>query len=109
MFILAAWIDCFVYISDGVVTRGYLVFIICILESMVLQVVQVVLLLVVLLLVGFVDAVRDDGALICLKYEDDFGCCREKGTAGSGILWFDSGGSLGLIIKLYLRKEMNTI
>ena len=42
----------------------------------VLQVVQVVLLLVVLLLVGFGDAVMYDGALIWFKYEDDFGCCR---------------------------------
>ena len=43
MFILVAWIHCFVYISNGVVTRGYihLVFIIFVLESMVLQVVQV--------------------------------------------------------------------
>ena len=47
------------------VTRGYihLVFIILALEIMVLQVVQFVLLLVlVLLLVGFVDAVMYDGA-----------------------------------------------
>ena len=51
-------------------------FIIFILESMVLQVVQVVLLLVVLLLVGFGDAVMCDGALILFKCEDDFGCCR---------------------------------
>ena len=43
---------------------------------MLLQVVQVVLLLVVLLLVGFGDAVMYDGALIWFKYEDDFGCCR---------------------------------
>ena len=73
MFILAAWIHCFVYISKGLITRGYihLVFIIFILESMLLQVVQVVLLLVILFFVGF-----GDGGLIWLKYEDDFGCCR---------------------------------
>ena len=43
-------LDRFVYISNDVVTRGYIhwVFIIFVLESMVLQVVQVVLLLVVL-------------------------------------------------------------
>ena len=78
MFILAAWIHCFVYISKGLVTRGYIhfVFIIFVLESMLLQVVQVVLLLVVLLLVGFGDAVMSDGALILFKYEDDFGCCQ---------------------------------
>ena len=77
MFILAAWIHCFVYISC-LVTRGFIhfVFIIFVLESMLLQVVQVVLLLVVLLLVGFGDAVMYDGALIWFKYEDDFGCCR---------------------------------
>ena len=49
-------------------------FIIFVLESMLLQVVQVVLLLVILLLVGFGDAVMYDGALIWFKYEDDFGC-----------------------------------
>ena len=38
-----------------------------ILQSMLLQVVQVVLLLVVLLLVGFGDAVMCDGALIWFK------------------------------------------
>ena len=56
VFILAAWIHCFVYISKGLVTRGYIhyVFIIFILESMLLQVVQVVLLLAVLLLVVLV-------------------------------------------------------
>ena len=55
MFILAAWIHCFVYISGGLVARGYIifVFIIFILESMLLQVVQVVLLLVVLFVGGF--------------------------------------------------------
>ena len=44
-----AWIHCFVYISNGVVTRGYihLVFIIFVLESMLLRVVQVVLLLLI--------------------------------------------------------------
>ena len=61
MFILAAWLYCFVYISKGLVTRGYIhfvhVFIIFVLESMLLQVVQVLLLLVVLLLVGFGDHV----------------------------------------------------
>ena len=69
MFILAAWIHCFVYISGGLVARGYIhfVFIIFVLESMLLQVVQVVLLLVVLLLVGFGDAVMCDGALIWFK------------------------------------------
>ena len=41
-------------------------FIIFVSESMLLQVVQVVLLLVVLLLVGFGDAVMYDGALIWL-------------------------------------------
>ena len=51
-------------------------FIILVLESMVLQVIQVVLLLVVLLLVGFGDAVMYNGALILFKYEDDFRCCR---------------------------------
>ena len=71
-------VHCFVYISNGVVTRGYihLVFTIFVLESMVLQVVQVVFLLVVLLLVSFGDAGMYDGALIWLKYEEDFGCCR---------------------------------
>ena len=43
---------------------------------MFLQSVQVVLLLVVLLLVGFGDVVMYDGGLIWFKYEDDFGCCR---------------------------------
>ena len=51
-------------------------FIIFLLESMLLQVVQVVLLLVVLLLVDFGDAVMYGGALIWFKFEDDFGCCR---------------------------------
>ena len=47
--ILVARIHCFVYISNVVVTRGYpFVFIIFVLESMVIQVVQIVLLLVVL-------------------------------------------------------------
>ena len=98
MFKLAAWLHCCVYISKGLVTRGYIhfVFIIFVLESMLLQVVQVVLLLVVLLLVGFGDAVMYDDTLIWFKYEDDFGCCWLKGSAGSGIFWFDSGGSLGL-------------
>ena len=70
VFILFAWIHCFVYISNGVATRVYihLVFIIFVLESMVLQVVQVELLLVVLLLVGFSDAIMYDGALILFKY-----------------------------------------
>ena len=78
MFILAAWMHCFVYIFKVLVTRGIsiLFFIIFVLESMLLQVAQVVLLLVVLLLVDFSDAVMYDGALIWLKYEDDFGCCR---------------------------------
>ena len=78
MFIFVTRIHCFVYISNDVLTRGYIhfVLIIFVLESMVLQVVQVVLLLVVLLLVGFGDAVMYDGALILFKYEDDFGCCR---------------------------------
>ena len=69
MFILAAWIHCFVYISGGLVARGYIHFvcIIFILESKLLQVVQVVLLLVVLLLVGFSDAVMCDGALSRFK------------------------------------------
>ena len=49
--------------------------IIFILESMLLQVVQGVLLLVVLLLVGFGDVVMYDGALILFKYEDEFACC----------------------------------
>ena len=75
VFILVAWIHCFVYISRGVVTRWYIhyVFIIFVLESMLLQVVQVILLLIVLLSVGFVDAVMYNGALIWFKYEDDFG------------------------------------
>ena len=79
MFVLVAWIHCFVYISNGVVnTRGYihLVFMIFVLESMILQVVQVVLLLVVLLVVGFGDAVMYDIALILFKYDNNFGCCR---------------------------------
>ena len=70
MFILAAWIHCFVYIAGGLVARGYINFVFIIflvLESMLLQVVQVVLLLVVLLLVGFGDAVKCDGALIWIK------------------------------------------
>ena len=77
MFILAAWIHCFVNISKGLVTREYIhfVFVIFVLESMLLQVVQVVLLLVVLLFVGFGDAVMYDGALIWFKYEDIFVCC----------------------------------
>ena len=51
-------------------------FIIFVLENMLLQVVQVILLLVVLLSVGFGDAVMYDGAFICFKYyEDDLGCC----------------------------------
>ena len=62
MFILAAWIHCFVYISGGLVARGYIHFV-----FMLLQVVQVELLLVVLLLVGFGDAVMCDGALIWFK------------------------------------------
>ena len=37
---------------------------------------QVVLLLVVLFLGDFGDAVMYDDALIWFKYEDDFGCCR---------------------------------
>ena len=76
-FILVPWIHCFVYISKGLVTRGniHFVFIIFVLESMLLQVVQVVLLLIVLLLVGFGDAVMYDGPLIWFKYEDDFGRC----------------------------------
>ena len=78
MFILVPWIHCFVYISKGLVTRGYIhfVFIIFVLESMLLQVLQVILLLVVLLLVDFGDAVIFDGTLIWFKYEYDFGCCR---------------------------------
>ena len=77
MFILAAWLHCFVYISKGLVTREYIhcVFIVFVLESMLLQVVQFVLLLVVPFFVGFGDAVMYDGALIWLKYEDDFRCC----------------------------------
>ena len=69
VFTVVAWIDCFVYISNGAVNRGYihLVFIIFILDRMVLQVVQVILLHVVLSLVGFGDAVMYDGALIWLK------------------------------------------
>ena len=74
----------------------HLVFIIFVLESMLLQLAHVVLLLVTLLLVGFGDAVMYDGALMLFEYEDDFGCCRKKGTAGSGIRWFHSGSSLGL-------------
>ena len=54
MFILVVWIHCFVYISNGVVTSGYIhfVFIIFVLESMLLQAMY-------------------DGVLICFKYEDD--------------------------------------
>ena len=65
MFILVAWIHCFVYISNRVVARGYihLVFIIFVLESMLLQVVQVVRLLVVLLSVVSGDAVMYDMVL----------------------------------------------
>ena len=78
MFILATWIHYYVYISKGLVTRGYIhfVYIIFVLESMFLQMVQVVLLLVVLLLVDFGDAVMFDGTLIWFEYEYDFGCCR---------------------------------
>ena len=78
MFIQAVWIHCFVNISKGLVTRGYIHFvsIIFVLESMLLQVVQVVLLRVVLLLVGFGDADMYDGTLIWFKCEDDFVCCR---------------------------------
>ena len=75
VFILVASIQCFVYISDS---GGYIhfVFRIFVLESMLLQVVQVVLWLVVLLSVRFCDAVMYDGVLIWFKYEDDFGCCQ---------------------------------
>ena len=54
MFILVAWIHCFVYISNDVVTMGciHFVFIIFVLETMLLQVMY-------------------DGALICFKYEDN--------------------------------------
>ena len=38
--------------------------------------VQVLLLLVVLLLVDFGDAVMFDGTLIWFEYEYDFGCCN---------------------------------
>ena len=48
-------------------------FIIFAVESMLLQVVQVGLFIVVLLSVGFGDAVMYNGALIWLEYEDDFG------------------------------------
>ena len=77
VFILVAWIHCFVNISKGLVTRGYIhfVFIIFILESMLLQVVHVILLLVVLLSVGSGDVVMYNGALIWFKCEDDFRCC----------------------------------
>ena len=53
MFILVARIHCFVYISNYVVTKGYIhiVFIVFVLESMVLQVVQAVPLFVVLYLI----------------------------------------------------------
>ena len=66
VFILVAWIHCFAYISNGIVTRGYIpfVFIIFFLVSMLLQVGQVVLLLVVLFTGGFGEAVMYDGALI---------------------------------------------
>ena len=74
--ILVAWIHCFVYISNGVVTRGYIhwVFINFVSGSMLRQVVLVVLLLVVLLFVGLGDKVMYDGTLIWFKYEGDFGC-----------------------------------
>ena len=80
VFSLLTWIHCFVYISNGVVSRRYihLVFIIIVLKSMLLQVVQVVLLLVVLLSVGYGDAVMYDGALIYFKYKDDFGCVDKR-------------------------------
>ena len=51
----------------------HLMFIIFALESMLIQVVQVVFLLVVLLLVGFGDAVMYGATLIWCKYEGDFG------------------------------------
>ena len=56
MFILVAWIHCFVYISNCMVTREYIhfVFIILVLESMLLQVLAA-LFVVVFLLVGFGD------------------------------------------------------
>ena len=56
VFTLVPWIHCFVYISKGLVTRRYIhfMFITFVLESMLLQVVQTVLLLVVFLLVGLV-------------------------------------------------------
>ena len=59
-------------------TRGYIhfVFITFVLDCVLLQVVQVLLLLIVLLLVGFGDAVMYDGALIWFNYEYDFGCCQ---------------------------------
>ena len=55
MFIFVTRIHCFVYISNDVVTSGFIhwVFIVFVLESIVLQVVQVIFLLVVLLVVGF--------------------------------------------------------
>ena len=66
MFILAACLHCFVYISHDVVTRGYihLVFI-SFGEYGTTGGTS-----------GFGDAVMYDGALILFKYEDDFGCCR---------------------------------
>ena len=62
-----------VWLLEGISNFMLIIFV---LESMLLHVVQVVLLLVVLLLVGFGDAVMYDGALIWFKYEDDFVCCR---------------------------------
>ena len=75
--ILVAWRHYFVYILKVRLLGGiHFVFTIFVLESMLLQVVWVIFLLLVFLLVGFGDAVPYDGALIWFKYEDDFGCCR---------------------------------
>ena len=77
VFILVAWIHYFVYILKVWLLGGiHFVFRFFVLESMLLQVVRVIFLLVVFLLVGFGDAVMYDGALIWFKYEDDFGCCQ---------------------------------
>ena len=65
-------------------TRGYIhfVFIISVIESMLLQVVQVVHLLVLFLSVSFGDIVMYDSALICFKYDNDFGCWLECWVTG---------------------------
>ena len=63
----------------GQVTRGiHFVFTIFVLESMLLQVVRNIFLLVVFLLVGFGDAVMYDDALIWFKCEDDLDAVQDS-------------------------------